>query len=70
MPAMEAIGLPKCWQAKSQTRRLVAVEVRIVAEKEQTFQSFRFEQDLVRDPLAFAPQILDQPVNGPDNTSV
>jgi hypothetical protein len=38
--------------------------VRIVAEEEQTFQSFGFEQDLVRHPLAFASQILDQPVDG------
>ena len=36
----------KCRLAKSQTRGLIAVEVRIVAEEEQAFQSFGFEQDL------------------------
>lgn len=68
--ATETIGLLKCWEAKSQTRRLIAIEVRIVAEEEQAFESFGFEQDFVRHPLAFALQILDQPVDGPDNTPV
>ena len=36
MPGVETIGLPNCRQAKSQTRRLIGVEVRIVAEEEQT----------------------------------
>ena len=66
----ETTGLLKCWEAKSQTRRLIAIEVRIVAKEEQAFQSFSFEQDVVRHPLAFASQILDQPVDGRDNTSV
>jgi hypothetical protein len=64
------MGLLKCWEAKSQTRRLIAIEVRIVAGEEQAFQSFGFEQDFVRHPLAFALQILDQPVHGLDNTPV
>jgi hypothetical protein len=64
------MGLPKCRQAKSQTRRLIVIELRIVAEKEQTFQSFGFAQDLPGHPLAFASQILDQPVDGPHDTSV
>ena len=68
--ARETIGLLKCWDVKSQTGRLIAVEVRIVAEEEQAFQSFSFEQDFVRHPLAFALQILDQPVDGPDHTPV
>jgi hypothetical protein len=60
----------KCWEAKSQTRRLIAIEVRIAAGEEQAFQSFGFEQDFVRRLLAFASQILDQPVQGLDNTPV
>src|SRR5207245_1177184 len=44
--------------------------MRIVAEEEQTFQSFGFEQDLIRHPLAFTLQILDQPVGGLDNIPV
>jgi hypothetical protein len=64
------MGLLMCWEAKSQTRRLIAIEVRIVAGEEQAFQSFGFEQDFVRHPLAFASQILDQPVHGLDNTPV
>jgi len=35
--------LLKFWEAKSQIRRLIAIEVRIVAEEEQAFQSFSFE---------------------------
>jgi len=68
--ATETIGLLKCWGAKSQTGRLIAIEVRIVAEEEQAFQSFGFEQDFVRHPLALALQILDQSVDCPDNTPV
>ena len=64
------MGLSKCRQAKSQTRRLIAFEVRIVAKEEQTFQSFGFEQDLLRNPLALALQVLDQPVDGLDDTPV
>ena len=41
--ATETIGLLKFWEAKSQTRRLIAIEVRIVAKEEQAFQSFSFE---------------------------
>jgi len=55
---------------QSQTGRLIAVEVRIVPEKQQALQSLGFKQDLVRHPLAFASQILDQPVHSPDDTSV
>jgi hypothetical protein len=53
---------------KSQARRCIAVQVRIVAKEEQTLPSFGFEQHLLRHPLAFALQILDQPVDGLDNT--
>ena len=70
MKAIARTELPKCRQAQSKTRRLIAVEVGIVAEEEQTFQSFGFEQDFGRHPLAFALQILDQPVHGPDNAPV
>jgi hypothetical protein len=44
--------------------------VPVVAKGEQAFQPFGFEQDVVRHPLAFASQILDQPVEGRDNTSM
>jgi hypothetical protein len=50
-------------------QELIPVEVRVVAEEEQAFQSFGFEQDLLRHPLAFASQILDQPVHGLDKHS-
>jgi len=66
----ETTELLKCWETKSQARRLIANKVRIVAKEEQAFQSFSFEQDVVRHPLAFASQILDQPADGRDNTSV
>ena len=46
MPAIETTELPMFRQAKSQTRRLVAVDVRIVAEEDQTFQSCDFKYDL------------------------
>lgn len=46
MPAIETTELPMFRQAKSQTRRLVAVDVRIVAEEDQTFQFCDFEYDL------------------------
>ena len=52
------------------TRRLIAFEVWIVTEEEQAFQSFGFEHDLVRYPLALALQVLDQPVDGLDDTPV
>jgi len=39
MPAIETTGLPKCRPAKSQTRRLIAVEVRIVVEEERPILS-------------------------------
>ena len=68
--ATETIGLLKFWEAKSLTGRLIAFEVRIVAKEEQAFQSFSLERDVVRHPLAFASQILGQPVDGRDNTSV
>ncbi len=55
---------------QSQAGRLIAVEVRIAPEKQQALQSLGFEQDLVRHPLAFASQILDQPVHSPDDASV
>jgi len=44
--------------------------MRVVPEEEQTFQPFGFVQHLVWHPLAFALQILDQPMDSPDNTSV
>ena len=62
--------VPKCRKVKSQTRGLIAVEVRIVAEEEQAFQSFGFEQDLSGHPLAFALQVRDQPVDRRDDTPV
>ena len=49
----------KCRRAKSQTWRLIAVEVRIVALEKQTFQPFSFEHDLIWNPLTFALQVLD-----------
>ena len=39
--------------SRSKTRRLVSFEVRVVAEKEQTFQSVGFKQDLARHPFPF-----------------
>jgi hypothetical protein len=57
-------------QASSKTRRFVPVEVRIVAEKKEAFQSFRLEEHFARDPLSFDPQIIDEPMNGPDNGAV
>jgi len=44
--AIETTELPMFLQAKSQTRRLIAVDVRIVPEGDQTFQSYDFEYDL------------------------
>jgi hypothetical protein len=46
MPAIETTEVPMFRQAESQTRRLIAVVVRIVAEEDQTFQSCDFEHDL------------------------
>ena len=51
-------------------RRLVPVEVRIVAEKEEAFQSFGLEQHFAGYPLSFDPEKIDEPVNGPDNVAV
>jgi hypothetical protein len=51
-------------------RRFVPVEVRIVAEKEEAFQSFGLEQHFAGYPLSFDPEKIDEPVNGPDNVAV
>jgi len=60
----------KCRQAELEARRLVAVEVRVVATEQQTFQSVGFPQDLARHLLAFALQILNQPIDRTDHTAV
>ena len=60
----------KCRQAELEARRLVAVEVRVVATEQQTFKSVSFPQDLARHLLAFALQILDQPIDRTDHTAV
>ena len=52
-------GLLQYQQAESQTRRLIAVEVRIVALEKQTFQPFSLKQDLIWNPLTFALEVLD-----------
>ena len=46
MPAIETTELSMFRQAKSQTRRSIAVDARIVAEEGQTFQACDFEYDL------------------------
>ena len=51
-------------------RRFVPVEVRIVAEKEEAFQSFGLEQHFAGYPLPFDPEKIDEPENGPGNVAV
>lgn len=46
MPAIETTELPMFRQAKSQTKRLVAVDARTAAEEDQTVQRCDFEYDL------------------------
>ncbi len=57
-------------RARLETGGLVAFEVRVVTEEEQAFQSFGFEQDLVRYPLTLDLQILDQRVDGLDHVTM
>jgi hypothetical protein len=51
-------------------RRLVPVEVRIVAEKKEAFQSSGLEHHFAGYPLSFDPEKIDEPVNGPGNVAV
>jgi hypothetical protein len=44
--------------------------VRVVAEKEQTFQSVGFEQDLARHAFPLGSQRIDQTINGHHNVPV
>jgi len=57
-------------QASSKTRRFVPIEVRIVAEKKEAFQSFGLVEHFAGYPLSFDPEIIDEPVDGPDNVAV
>jgi hypothetical protein len=57
-------------KAASKTGRFASVEVRIVAEKKEAFQPFRLVEHFAGGPLPFDPEIIDEPVNGPDNGAV
>jgi len=56
-------------RASSKTRRFVPIEVRIVAEKKEAFQSFGLDEHFAGYPLLFDPEIIDEPVDGPDNVA-
>lgn len=57
-------------EAFSKTRRLVPVEVRIVAEKDQAFQPFGLDEHFGWYPFSFDPKIGDETVNSRDNGAV
>jgi hypothetical protein len=49
---------------------VIAVEVRIITAKEETFQSVGLEQNFAGHPLSVHPKIIDEPVNDPGNIAV
>jgi len=56
-------------QASSKIRRFVPIEVRFVAEKKEAFQSFDPDEHFAGYPLSLDPEIIDEPVDGPDNVA-
>ena len=70
MPNVETGFGRNAGQAASKTRGFVALEVRIVAEKKQAFQSFSLGQHFAGYALSSDLEIIDEPVNGADNAAV
>jgi len=62
-------ALNKVWPGRLNTGWFVPVEVRIVAGKDEAFQSFGLEEQFAGHPLSFDPEIYE-PVNGNNNTAM